>query len=69
LLGGIHAQPGEQELVGPRDPRGRVSQAFPVGVLPYGGQYLANGPLDTGQIYPVFGWIPLFGVFEKRRFC
>jgi hypothetical protein len=68
LLDGIHAQPGEQELVGPRDPRGRVSRAYPVGILPHGDQYLADGPLDAGQIYPVLGRIPLSRILEKRRF-
>ena len=31
LPGGVYVQPGEEELVGPRDPRGRFPQALPSG--------------------------------------
>jgi hypothetical protein len=66
LAGGVYVQPGEEELVGPRDPRGRFLQSFSVGVLPHGGQYLPDGPLDAGQVYTVFGRVPLFRVFEEQ---
>ena len=68
LLDGVYAQPGEQEPVGPRDPRGRVPQVLPVGVLPLGGRYLADGSFDAGQIHPVLGRIPFARVFETRGF-
>ena len=55
LLGRIYVQPREEDLVCPRYPRRRVPQSFSVRVLPYSVQYLSDGPLDTGQIYRVFG--------------
>ena len=67
LAGGVYVQPGEEELVGPRYPRGRFLQSFSVGILPYGDQYLPDGPLDAGQVYRVFGRVPLFRVFEEQR--
>src|SRR3712207_4621705 len=66
LAGGVYMQPGEEELVGPRYSRGRFLQSFSVGVLPYGDQYFPDGPLDAGQVYTVFGWVPLFHVFEEQ---
>ena len=53
VLSGVLAQPGEEELVDLGDAPGRGPQTFSFGVLPYGDQYLPNGPLDTRLISPV----------------
>ncbi len=51
--GGVIGQPGEEERVGLGDAPWRTSEAFPLRVLAYGDQYLPNGPLYPGPIYPV----------------
>ena len=50
----VFADPGEEKLVGPGHPRGRFPQSFPVGVLPYGEQYLPEGALDPDPVDRVF---------------
>jgi hypothetical protein len=63
LPGGIRSQSGEEKFVGSGHPPGRTPQSFPVGVLPYGDQYLPDGSLDARQVHPVFRGILLFRVF------
>src|SRR5215208_7352204 len=66
LRGRIYVQPREEELVSPRYPPRRDPKSFSVRVLPYCAQYLSDGPLDTGQIYRVFGRVQFFNVFEEQ---
>ena len=53
--GGVIGQPGEEELVGFRNPARRTSQAFPFQVFAYGEQYLRYGAFDPRLVHPVFG--------------
>jgi len=55
LPSGIYVQSGEEELVSPRYPRGRIPESFPLGVLPYSEQYLLDGALDPGPSTPRSG--------------
>ena len=52
VSGGVFGEPGEEELVSPGHPRRRILQPFPLGVLPDGEQYLTDGPLYPGLVYP-----------------
>jgi hypothetical protein len=63
LQGGIRSQAGEEKFVGSGHPRGRAPQSFPVGIFPYGGQYLPDGSLEARQVHPVGRGLLLFRVF------
>jgi len=55
LPGGVYVQSGEEELVSPRYPRGRILlESFPIGILSYGHQYLLDDTLDPSPVYPAF---------------
>ncbi len=60
----VFAEPGEEEPVSPRHPRGRVPESVPVGVLPYGYQYLPDGAFDPGPVYRVFWEMRSFRTLE-----
>ena len=56
----LFAEPGEEPIVGPGHPRGRLPQRVSVGVLPYAELYLPDGALDPA---------PVDGVFRGIRSC
>src|SRR5215203_5065970 len=52
--GGVIGKAGEQERVGFGDPARRAPEAFPFRVLAYGDEYLPDGVLDPGSVYPLY---------------
>jgi hypothetical protein len=62
LPGGIGSQSGKEKFVGFGYPSGRAPQSFPVGIFPYGDQYLPDGSLNARQVYPVLRGILLLRV-------
>src|SRR5215210_4105498 len=52
--GWVIGKPGEEERVGFGDPARRTPEAFPLRVLAYGDQYLPDGVLDPGRVYPLY---------------
>ena len=55
--GWIIGKPGEEERVGFGDTARRAPEAFPFRVFAYGYEYLSDGALDPGCVYPVSLWV------------
>ena len=67
LLGRIYVQPPRRGTSYALATRAGVSLSpSRSGSSPYSVQYLSDGPLDTGQIYRVFGRVQFFNVFEEQ---
>jgi hypothetical protein len=60
----VLAKAVEEELVGLGYALRRVSKTFPLRVFAYGNEYFPDGAFYPGPIYPGFGRIGSFEIFE-----